>query len=152
MSIEQYRMNERCEVVRMTEPCPNPDCPGVGCAVCKQVSVVFICGTGDFPNFSTAGPAPASTALKTGDRCGMCGFLVRASEPIGKGLWAECNCPENRDDNVTALSIDTVVVEELERRGVQSICFRDGSQINPGSMSLRAVFATAIPQLGTQGR
>lgn len=29
------------KVIPMTEPCPNPDCIGPGCAVCKQVTVTF---------------------------------------------------------------------------------------------------------------
>lgn len=40
MSGVRYTVNERGEVVRMTQPCPNPHCPGVGCAVCKQVRLL----------------------------------------------------------------------------------------------------------------
>lgn len=37
---------------------------------------------------------------------------------------------------------DTALLDRLEARGVVSIYFADGSQLNPGSMSLRAALRT----------
>ena len=36
---------------------------------------------------------------------------------------------------------DKAIIDELERRGVQSIYFVDGSQINPASQCLRAAMS-----------
>lgn len=54
MSKQLYHVKNG-KVVPMREPCPNPKCVGPGCATCKQVAVVWVCGNGDFPVFQLTG-------------------------------------------------------------------------------------------------